>query len=82
MKPRAYSQENQQDRQTTQTIEKQYPNKIRNQKGDITTDTEKNSKIHQVLLPKPVLHKIGKSQGNEQFFRQIPLSKVKSRTDK
>jgi aminoglycoside phosphotransferase family enzyme len=36
-------------------------NKIRNEKGDITRDTWKSNES-QVLLQKPVLHKIGKSK--------------------
>jgi hypothetical protein len=36
-------------------------NKIRNEKGDITTETEKISKNHHILLQKPVFNKTGKS---------------------
>jgi hypothetical protein len=34
-------------------------NKIRNEKGDITTESEENQKNHQILLQKPILHRIG-----------------------
>jgi hypothetical protein len=34
-------------------------NKIRNEKGDITTDPEKNPKHHQILLQKAILNKTG-----------------------
>ena len=36
-------------------------NKIRNEKGDITTETEEIQKNHQILLQKPILNKTGKS---------------------
>jgi len=32
-------------------------NKIRNEKGDITTESEEIKKIHQILLQKPILNK-------------------------
>jgi hypothetical protein len=35
-------------------------NKIRNEKGNITTDPESNPRYHQILLQKAILHKIGK----------------------
>ena len=41
-------------------------NKIRNEMGDITTDTG-NSENHQILLQKLVCHKIGKCERNGQF---------------
>jgi hypothetical protein len=34
-------------------------NKIRNKKGDITTDPEENPKHHQILLQKAILNKTG-----------------------
>ena len=37
-------------------------NKIRNEKGDITTETEEIQKNHQILLQKPILSKTGKSE--------------------
>ena len=57
-------------------------NKIRNEKGDITTETEDILKNHQILLQKPKLNKTGKSRGNGWFSRQIPGTKVKSGPDK
>jgi hypothetical protein len=36
-------------------------NKIRNKKGDITTESEEISKNHQILLQKVILNKTGKS---------------------
>jgi hypothetical protein len=36
-------------------------NKIRNEKGDITTETEEILKNHQILLQKPIFNKTGKS---------------------
>jgi hypothetical protein len=36
-------------------------NKIRNEKVDITTETEEIQKYHQILLQKPILNKTGKS---------------------
>ena len=53
-------------------------NKIRNEKGDITTETEEIQKNHQILLQKPVLSPTGESGGNGQFLRQIPNTKIKS----
>jgi superfamily II RNA helicase len=35
-------------------------NKIRNEKGDITTESEEIKKTHQILLQKPILNKTGK----------------------
>ena len=55
--------------------------KIRNEKGDITTETEELKKYHQILLQKAILNKTGKPGRNEQFSRQIPGIKVKSGTD-
>ena len=37
-------------------------NKIRNKKGDITTETEEIKKNQQILLQKPILNKTGKSR--------------------
>jgi len=36
-------------------------NKIRNEKGDITTESEEIKNNHQILLQKPILSKTGKS---------------------
>jgi hypothetical protein len=36
-------------------------NKIRNEKGDITTETEEIKKNHQILLQKPMLNRSVKS---------------------
>ena len=36
-------------------------NKIRNEKGDITTETEEILKNHQILLQKPIFNTTGKS---------------------
>jgi hypothetical protein len=36
-------------------------NKIKNEQGDITTETEEIFKNHQILLQKPILNKTGKS---------------------
>ena len=47
-------------------------NKIRNEKGDITTKTEETQKNHQILIQKPIFNKTGKSAWNGQFSRQIP----------
>ena len=52
-------------------------NKLINEKGDITTETE-NSKNHQILLQKPILNITGESGGNGQFPRQISNTKTKS----
>jgi len=56
--------------------------KIRNEKGDITTESEEIKKNHEILLQKPIFNKIGKYGGNGQFSRQIPGTKVKSGTNK
>jgi hypothetical protein len=53
-------------------------NKIRNEKGVITTDPEKNPKHHQILLQKAILNKTGKPGQNGQIYIQIPGTKVKS----
>jgi hypothetical protein len=37
-------------------------NKIRNEKGDITMETKKILKNHQILLQKPIFNKTGKSK--------------------
>jgi hypothetical protein len=37
-------------------------NKIRNEKGVITTESEEIQKNHQILLQKPVLNKTGKPE--------------------
>ena len=52
--------------------------KIRNEKGDITTETEEIQKNHQILLQKPVLNTTGESGGNGQFLRQMPKTKIKT----
>ena len=57
-------------------------NKIRNEKGDITTETEETKKNHQILLQKPIFNKTGKSGWNGQFSSQILNNKVKSESDK
>jgi hypothetical protein len=36
-------------------------NKIRNEKGDITTETGEFQKNHQILLQKPIFNRSGKS---------------------
>ena len=51
---------------------------MKNEKGDITTETEGIHKKHQILLQNPVLNKTGKSGWNVLFSRQIPGTKVKS----
>jgi len=53
-------------------------NKIRNKKGEITTESEEIQKNHQILLQKHTFNKTGKSGGNGKFSRQIPCTKVKS----
>jgi len=50
-------------------------NKIRNEKGHITTESEDIKKNHQILLQKPISNKTGESGGNRQFSRQIPVPK-------
>ena len=55
-------------------------NKIRNEKGNITTDPEKNPKHHQILLQKAILNKTGEPGWNGQVSRKIPGTKVKSRS--
>ena len=57
-------------------------NKIRNEKGDIKTETEEIQKNHKILLQKPVLNTIGESGGNGQFLRQIPITKIKSESNR
>jgi hypothetical protein len=57
-------------------------NKIRNEKGDMTTVSEEIKKNHQILLQKPILNKTGKSGWNGQFSRQIRGTKLKSGSDK
>ena len=37
-------------------------NKIKNEKGDITTETEEIQKNHQILLQKSILNITGKSE--------------------
>jgi hypothetical protein len=46
--------------------------KVRNEKKDITRETEEIPKNHQILLQKPIFNKTGKSGWNGQFSRQIP----------
>ena len=53
-------------------------NKIRNEKGDITTETEEIEKNHQILLQKLIFNTTGESGGNGQFPRQIQNTKIKS----
>ena len=48
-------------------------NKIRNEKGDIATETEEIQKIQ-----KPLLNAPGESAGNGQFPGLIPNTKIKS----
>jgi len=57
-------------------------NKTRNEKEDITTESEESKRNHQILLQKPIFNKTGKSGGNGQFPGQISGTKVKSGSDK
>jgi hypothetical protein len=57
-------------------------NKIRNEKGDITTETKEIKKIIRSYYQSHILHKTGKSGCNGQVFRQIIKTKVKSGSDK
>ena len=52
--------------------------KIRNEKGYVTRETEEIKKNHQILLQKPILNTTGEPGGNGQFPRQIPNTKIKS----
>jgi hypothetical protein len=54
----------------------------RNEKGNMTTETEEIFKNNQILLQQPILNITGKSVWNWQFSRQIPGTKVKSESDK
>jgi hypothetical protein len=56
--------------------------KIRNEKGDISTETWKFKKIIRSCSKSQILIKTGKSGLNGQFSRQIPGIKVKSGSDK
>ena len=57
-------------------------NKIRKERGYITTDTQKIQRINRFYW-KTCIHKVGKSQWNGlSFSKQIPLTKVKSRPGK
>jgi hypothetical protein len=55
-------------------------NKIKNEKGDVTTEPE-NPKHHQILLQNAILNKTRKPGLNEHLPRQIPGTKVKSQSD-
>jgi hypothetical protein len=57
-------------------------NKIRNEKEDITTESEENQKNHQILLQKPILNKTLKPGRNGQFSRKIQGTRVNSVSDK
>ena len=57
-------------------------NKIRNEKGEISTESMEIQKICQILLEKPILNTTGKPVWNGQFSRQIPGTKVKSGSEK
>jgi hypothetical protein len=54
-------------------------NKIRNEKGAITTET---GNLKKILLQKPIFNTIGKSGWKWQFSRQIPNTKFKLASDK
>jgi hypothetical protein len=56
-------------------------NKIRNEKEDITTESEEVQKSHQLVIQKAILNKTGKAGCNGQFSRQIPGTKVKLGSD-
>jgi hypothetical protein len=64
--------------------QRQYRNKkILNENGDITTEMKEiKKKKKQILLQRPILNKTRKSGRNGQFSRQVPGTKVKSRSDK
>ena len=53
-------------------------NKIRNEKGDITTDPEEIQNTIRSSYKKAILNKTGKPGRNGQISRQIPGTKVKS----
>ena len=57
-------------------------NKLRNEKGDITTETEEIQTNHQFPLQEPILNTTGESGGNGQFPRQIPNTKIKLGSDR
>ena len=59
-----------------------YINNIRNEKEDITTDTEEIQRIIRSYFIKPVLQKLGKLKGNGQLSGWISLTKIKSRPEK
>ena len=54
-------------------------NKIRNEKGDITTDPEEiQNTIRSINIQKVILNKTGKPGRNGQISGQIPGTKVES----
>jgi hypothetical protein len=53
-------------------------NKIRNEKGDITTDPEEIQNTIRSFYKKAILNKTGKTGQNGQISGQIPGTKVES----
>ena len=51
-------------------------NNIRNEKGGHNNKHGGNPENHQVILQKPVLHKIGNCKRNGQFSAKIPHTKL------
>jgi hypothetical protein len=69
-------------RLTRQHIHSIQINKIRKEKGDIKTESEKIKKKNQILLQKHIFNKTGKSGYNRHFSRQILGTKINSGSDK
>ena len=57
-------------------------NKIRNEKGDITTKTVEIQKIIRSYYKRPIFITTGESGGNGQFLRQISNTKIKSESNR
>ena len=53
-------------------------NKIRNEKEDITTESEEVQKSHQLVIQKAILKKTGKPGRNEHISGQITGTTVES----
>ena len=56
--------------------------KIRNEKGDINTDTEEIQWLFISYFEKPIHHKSGKSKLNGWFSKQIALTKANQKPGK
>ena len=55
------------------------PNKIRNERGEITTSTTEIQKYHKRILQTVICQQIGQPRRYGQIFRDIQPAKTKSR---